>query len=371
MKSVKYIIFRRLTTADFFNINKPTGTEDSGGGQSYIDIPITAVPLEVWKEFFEEISYEDAHNGPKWDFIINSIGIGQEQELTISQRRPASVSIRSQKITSRESNRVKAWHPHNGFPRPRDPSQREHVDNLVVFIVKTFDGEYWAGWFQSTDPVKTPEDAEALREMLNRGNSTGYIKFEESAIYIDSSDKDHPFTASSGKVTESSSSRASVKRSSTSRSSGSWKKRKHKERSEEDILKDLFEEDEEESLSGEDADRIVSSTRKRNTKAAKTIKELYKGKCQITGDRLSFIKRDGTLYSEVHHLIPLGEGGADSPYNIITVSPLIHRMLHYADVSEIDLSKIEDGRLTITINGVGHIITWHLKHVELIESFID
>ena len=31
MKLVKQVIFRYLTNADFFNINKPSGTEEGGG----------------------------------------------------------------------------------------------------------------------------------------------------------------------------------------------------------------------------------------------------------------------------------------------------------------------------------------------------
>ena len=65
---------------------------------------------------------------------------------------------------------------------------------------------------------------------------------------------------------------------------------------------------------------------------------MYGGKCQITGETMTFKKKNGELYSEVHHLIPLGESGSDSYANAIVISPLIHRMLHYADVSEIDLN---------------------------------
>jgi hypothetical protein len=43
MQKVRSIIFRYLTTADFFNIYKPSGTEEGGGGQGYIDFPVNAV----------------------------------------------------------------------------------------------------------------------------------------------------------------------------------------------------------------------------------------------------------------------------------------------------------------------------------------
>jgi len=43
MKKVKSIVFRYITAADFFNINKPSGTEIGGGGQSYIDFPTDSI----------------------------------------------------------------------------------------------------------------------------------------------------------------------------------------------------------------------------------------------------------------------------------------------------------------------------------------
>ena len=79
-------------------------------------------------------------------------------------------------------------------------------------------------------------------------------------------------------------------------------------------------------------------------------------------------KKNGELYSEVHHLIALGEDGSDSYANAIVVSPMIHRMLHYADVSEIDLSKINDNKLKITLNGEEFEITWHPDHFKTVEK---
>jgi hypothetical protein len=72
MREVKYIIYRRLTTTDFFNMYKPKGSEKGGGGQSYIDIPYSAVPFEAWKKFFKGIKYEKTKSGPLWRFKINS-----------------------------------------------------------------------------------------------------------------------------------------------------------------------------------------------------------------------------------------------------------------------------------------------------------
>lgn len=105
----------------------------------------------------------------------------------------------------------------------------------------------------------------------------------------------------------------------------------------------------------------------RNRRAVNRLKQLYNGECQLTGTTYTFIKSNGERYSEAHHLIPLGQHGDDSPYNIIIVSPLIHRMLHYARVSGLDLSRINNNHnLNITINGQPYTIRWHPSHADLV-----
>ncbi len=106
------------------------------------------------------------------------------------------------------------------------------------------------------------------------------------------------------------------------------------------------------------------------------MKALYEHKCQITGEQYTFKKRDGTNYTEAHHLVPLGDGGADNPLNMIIVSPLIHRMLHYAQVDDIDLSAIKsnpDGSayLDIRINGKKYQVKWNQKHYEMIMKHLQ
>jgi hypothetical protein len=151
------------------------------------------------------------------------------------------------------------------------------------------------------------------------------------------------------------------------------RQREKKVRTEEEITKSLFDEDEAEISEAETTPKQkLIKVRDRNAKAVQGLKELYHGNCQITGDRDCFLKKDGSPYCEAHHLVPLGSEGADSPYNIIIVSPLIHRMLHYADVSEIDLTLISaSNELGITINGEEYTITWHPEHANYVKSHQD
>lgn len=115
-----------------------------------------------------------------------------------------------------------------------------------------------------------------------------------------------------------------------------------------------------------DVKERILKIRQRNKSIVKNLKELYQGHCQISGTKFTFKKKNGEFYSEVHHLIPLGEQGSDSYANAIVVSPLVHRMLHFANISEIDLSKIRDQKLPITINEQLFEITWHAQHLNIV-----
>jgi 5-methylcytosine-specific restriction enzyme A len=338
-KRVDSLVFRRLTYADFRHINKV-----GGGGQSYIDFPIADISLRKWYDFLGKNTGVGAGNRPQWDFRINSLGITSPITLRIYQRRTASVSIASQNVHSRASNRVPSWHPDNSFPVDYNPSS----DNLVVYIFKTIDNDYWAGWFLQKQMPKNWQINNDLKRMFEE-NSAGYIKFN-SKVLIDTEIKTWPFYFDAKTI-------------------------KNQIKTENDIEEDLINEDtsprldelETVKVKTEVKERILK-IRQRNHQIVKNLKKIYNGHCQISGDKLTFKKKNGELYSEVHHLIPLGENGSDAYANAIIVSPLIHRMLHYANVSAIDLSRIKNNKLIIKINEKDFEITWHPDHWKTVEK---
>lgn len=361
MKRAVQIVYRRLTTADFYNINKPKGSEKRGGGQSYIDFPTSAVKPSDWAKFFAGQQPHQTHSGPLWRFQINSLGLGMSQELEIGQRRPASYNIRAQKLGTQRSNRVYAWHPkHSAFPAPRDPSKRTGIPNLVIYLLRADDGDYWAGWFRAAAPGAKWQIDDRLRPMFSKDQGTIYL---EPPVLFDQNDSAWPFSLAATPAQ----SFAGLGAVAAPVAEQTSKKRiQFKAKTEEETIADLLAED---FADVEPRKRQVSiEVLKRNTKAISALKALYRGSCQISGETLTFKKLDGVLYCEGHHLVPLGKGGADSPYNIIVVSPLIHRMLHYARVKGIDLAKIKNNRLTIEINGAEYAIKWHPKHAELVEQ---
>jgi len=64
-----------------------------------------------------------------------------------------------------------------------------------------------------------------------------------------------------------------------------------------------------------------------------------KGRCEKCEKDGPFIKEDESFYLEVHHLIPLSDGGADEIYNAVALCPNCHRELHYSKAKE-DVKKI-------------------------------
>lgn len=400
MKSVKSIIYRYLTDADFFNIYKPPGTEARGGGQTYIDFPTATVSLKQWRRFFsgtDGLQQAKGTVGPTWALPIHSIGIDVESQLVkIYQRRPQSVCIAAQRIHGAGQNRIRAWRPENDFPRPADPNNRHQLPpGLAIYLVRSYDNQVWAGWLLNAKGFPPPYLTDSARDLLgdflndSSPGTAGFMSFTDNQLYLEEMDTDSPFLTGAAAATEEAAvakteaavvtAEAAVEElqgQGTPRPSRRDPRHSssRRQRSESEIVDSLFGEDEEyENDVSTEVREVTTRVRKRNARAVKDLKELYQHRCQITGDEYAFRKQDGTYYTEAHHLLPLGFGGADDPRNIIIVSPLIHRMLHFAEVSEIDLAQIEEAAdgsavLEITVNGEPYRITWHARHAEKVRA---
>lgn len=364
MTNVSELVFRQITPADFFNINKQPGTEDRGGGQSYIDVPVKNVDLATWHSFFGGIEPTATKSGPLWTVEINSLGDLGSQAVDIGQRRDASVNIRSQKLFSRSSNRIFAWHPdHGSFPRApvemssaEDPRVIELTAGVRVFILRTEQNEYWAGWLKTEEIERLSAIDQRFETMLTE--PAGHLSFDPM-IELNVASLRDPFGVKPQTVEE-------IEEDTPDEAAIPNKKIPYNAktgRTEEAIAADLFQDD----SSSEEVKKTqkVIETFERNRKAVRDLKRLYKT-CQITGDDFIFSKVNGEPYLEVHHLVPLGEGGSDDPTNLVVISAHIHRMLHYAVVEGIDLAKIVDDKLDFTINGESFTITWRPEHAKVI-----
>lgn len=380
MSQARYIVFSRITSAEFYNIYKPRGATVGGGGQTYLDIPTSVVSPSDWREFFSEVEPEDWSHGPGYSFTIRSLGTDVSQKLTIKvTRRVSSFSITHQNINTRNQNRVEAWRPERRFPIPTDPWEREIIEDLVIYIVKTEDYEYWAGFFHQPNPNQEWYVDENLSQMFDPNVRAGIIRIDYS-LSLNASDNIWPFYLAEGEAvavtrgegigdrTDGESELTDGGEPESRRKSSKQVRGRHGGRTEDEIIRDLFDNDTTVAEEDPQTRKVINRVRVRNQRAIRDLKILYQGRCQISGGEYTFLKRNGEPYLEAHHLIPLGEGGADHPYNIIVVSPLIHQMLHHADVSEIMLNDIVDNQLSITINGEEHTISWHPEHARVIEE---
>jgi 5-methylcytosine-specific restriction protein A len=365
MDSIKKIVYTNLTDAEFFNLNKPPKTEIKGGGQGYIDFSTSMINVAEWVDFFSgvnDVTETTGAQGLRWMCPVYNIGIdgGVEpnQNIEIYQRRSTSITISSQKLLSRRTNRLKAWHPKNGFPKPIDITIRNQCPTgLMVYLALTYEGKLWAGWYlndsTSTIPYNGAEPT-LFGQMFSANPSddeaSGMLSFDENIVLIDVEDKEIPFK-SGGQAAQ----------------VPDVPSAEDLEAELENITK-LFEDDVVDT--GIAVTEQVVKIRKRNTEIVKRLKELYEHNCQISGDEFAFQKKNGINYTEAHHLVPLGNGGADAPNNLVVLSPLLHRMLHHADVSPINFDEIitkDDGgaSLDIMINAQKYTITWHPAHAAL------
>lgn len=75
---------------------------------------------------------------------------------------------------------------------------------------------------------------------------------------------------------------------------------------------------------------VLTYTYKRNPYVVIEVLNRSGGICELCKNKAPFIRKsDGTLYLEIHHLIPLSENGDDTVENTIALCPNCHRKLHY------------------------------------------
>lgn len=68
------------------------------------------------------------------------------------------------------------------------------------------------------------------------------------------------------------------------------------------------------------------------------------GRCELCEGAAPFLRADGSPYLEVHHVLTLAEGGADTVDNAVALCPTCHRLLHHAAMldREAAMSKLRE-----------------------------
>lgn len=180
------ILVRQLTRSDFWNIEKPRGSNTGGGGQTYIDLPLGNIPNEALAEF---LSVPTSVIDNKQNATINAIpiGTGNPSDLIFTSRGAANASryrIINQNKNSVSSERHDGWKDLNGFPSlpagiPDAASINAALyENIKLLVIKADDGRYFAGYTNSaTIPVSWPQIT-GLTEIFDV-SSSAIIKFSK------------------------------------------------------------------------------------------------------------------------------------------------------------------------------------------------
>ncbi len=97
----------------------------------------------------------------------------------------------------------------------------------------------------------------------------------------------------------------------------------------------------------QELEELARSSSKRNPEVRETKTKQYKRSafvaayakrragqyCELCGETAPFLDRDGNPYLEIHHVVWLSEGGADSIDNTVALCPNCHRKMHIVQES--------------------------------------
>lgn len=91
---------------------------------------------------------------------------------------------------------------------------------------------------------------------------------------------------------------------------------------------------------------VLTTTFQRDSRIKDPVLKRANNKCELCNSPAPFYNRNGEPYFEIHHLIPLSEGGEDTIYNTVCLCPNCHRELHYGKDAEIKTKKLKDKNIT-------------------------
>ncbi|TCN18950.1 hypothetical protein [Mesobacillus foraminis] len=159
MSMIESILYKKMNPGDLWNIDRPPGTVEGGGGQTYINLKIDQAVLTRFLQYGTR-SYKPTDHLSRDVIKISAISLGNpaDVELITFDPRPGRNDYR---ITNQHTLRHPAWTSRTGFPTvPVSCKSAEDVDtlglvnNLVIFIVRTDEQRYYAGFInQSTMPA--------------------------------------------------------------------------------------------------------------------------------------------------------------------------------------------------------------------------
>ncbi len=202
MEYIERIFYRKINPSDFkklYDIDRPEG----GGGQTYLEA--AGIPNEKIVDF---LSYAEVSDSPLKEkgetrsvYTFNAYVLGNSKAgsafIEFAPR-----SGRNNYRISRQNMKYKhpAWSVDNGFPEANKDTNGDYtsdgnfegiIDNLVIWIIKTSNRKYYAGFVnKDTMPDAWPHDIGF--EEIFRGERRGVIDTEPFRLqFVDN--KECPF----------------------------------------------------------------------------------------------------------------------------------------------------------------------------------
>ena len=202
MEYIERIFYRKINPSDFkklYDIDRPEG----GGGQTYLEA--AGIPNEKIVDF---LSYAEVSDSPLKEkgetrsvYTFNAYVLGNSKVgSAFIEFAPRSGRNNYRIIRQNMKYKHPAWSVDNGFPEANKDTNGDYtsdgnfegiIDNLVIWIIKTSNRKYYAGFVnKDTMPDAWPHDI-GLEEIF-RGERRGVIDTEPFRLqFIDN--KECPF----------------------------------------------------------------------------------------------------------------------------------------------------------------------------------
>ncbi|TCN21078.1 AAA family ATPase [Mesobacillus foraminis] len=188
MKFIDAIFYKKILPSDLYNIDRDKGSLKGGGGQTWLNLAIDHARLMEFLKFGVETPKLLDHKG-RSTFTITADTIGQPDKSSQIEFDPRS-NREDYRLTNQaiHQNRHPAWdNTINGFPQmpsgAKGASSVTNADDLQIYIVRTIDGEYHAGFINSSTIPHSWPTGVGLEQMFI-GNRTGVIFFNDDGSQI-------------------------------------------------------------------------------------------------------------------------------------------------------------------------------------------
>lgn len=175
---IERIWWRNVQPGEFYNIERYPKIE-GGGGSLYIEIPgsMVAATLE-----FLDASGTNVESLPVITITAGVVGQpGLYGAIEFQRKSGGRMRIANQNRQQRSSQRHPAWTRARGFPSAPDNvhSTQEALPyfpqgGLRIYIAKTFDGKYFAGYTKGPRPASMTENDPAW-ELYPQGKIVGGV----------------------------------------------------------------------------------------------------------------------------------------------------------------------------------------------------